>query len=181
MNIGGAMLRVQSVFLLGILLLPTAALAQEEVRIPWRGGWLSEFVDGQRDGELRGELFKPPGTKPAPFIVFLHGCDGLNVKTQGHWATFFTRRGVGFLMVDSFATRHTESACEPSTQPWVRRRADDAASGLAWLAAQPFAKPDRIAVMGQSQGGIATLFTLHEGTAGAGGFVAGLAMYPGCK
>jgi len=36
----------------------------------------------------------------------------------------------------SFATRHTESACEPSTQPCVRRRADDAASGLAWLAAR---------------------------------------------
>ena len=75
-KLGVPMLRIQSVFLFGTLLLPTAALAQEEVRIPWRGGWLSEFVDGQRDGDLRGKLFKPPGTKPAPFIVFLHGCAG---------------------------------------------------------------------------------------------------------
>jgi poly(3-hydroxybutyrate) depolymerase len=173
-------LRKGCIFLFASLL-PTAALALEEVRMRWHGGWLSEFTDGQRDGELRGKLFRPTGTKPAPFVVFLHGCGGLNLKTQSHWATFFTQRGVGFLMVDSFATRRAESACEQRTQPWPRRRADDAASALAWLAAWPFANPDRIGVMGHSHGGTATLLTLHEGTAGARGFVAGLTMYPGCK
>ena len=83
-------------------------------------------------------------------------------------------------MVDSLATRNIRNACGSALPGFVRRRADDAASALQWLAAQPYAKPDRIAVMGQSQGGGAALFTLDERGAGAGGFVAGLAMYPGC-
>jgi len=34
--------------------------------------------------------------------------------------------------------------------------------------------------MGQSQGGTVTLLALKEEAPGAGGFVAGIAMYPGC-
>jgi dienelactone hydrolase len=174
-------LLILSGILLGALSATASAVAQEDVRIPWRAGWLNEFTDGQASGELRAKLFRPAGAKPAPFVVFLHGCAGLNLQNQSHWAKFFAQRGVGFLMVDSFATRNTKNICEPGPQPWGRRRADDATSALAWLAAQPYVKSDRIAVMGQSHGGSSALLALHDGTAGAGGFVAGLAMYPGCN
>jgi dienelactone hydrolase len=168
-----------SYFVVSTLLIPVSAISQEKIRIPWHGGWLNEFNEAQTSGELEASLFRPARVGKAPFVIFLHGCAGLNLQTQSHWAKFFNERGVGVLMVDSFATRNIKSACE-TAQPWPRRRADDAASALAWLATQSFVKSDRIAIMGQSQGGASALLALHEGTAGAVGFVAGLVMYPGC-
>lgn len=159
---------------------PGHAAAQQDVRIPWQGGWLKDFNEGVAAGELAAKLYRPAGDAPAPFIVFLHGCGGASTTQQGHWAEFFTQRGVGFLLVDSLSTRGVQSICNDSKNPWARRRADDAMSALTWLQAQPFVKGDRIALMGQSHGGGSALLALHEGTARGRGFVAGLLMYPAC-
>ncbi len=83
-------------------------------------------------------------------------------------------------MVDSFASRGMTNACENPALELIKRRADDAGSALAWLTMQPFVRRDRIAVMGQSQGGTALLFALNEGVSTANGFAAGLALYPAC-
>jgi dienelactone hydrolase len=45
---------------------------------------------------------------------------------------------------------------------------------------QPYVKSDRVAIMGQSQGGTALLFALSERAGTTDAFVAGLAMYPAC-
>ncbi len=158
----------------------TPAAAEQDVRIPWQGGWLKEFDEGVAAGELAAKLYRPPGSAPTPFVVFLHGCGGANTSLQGHWAEFFNQRGVGFLLVDSLSTRGVRSVCNDAKNPWARRRADDAMSALTWLQAQPFVKTDRIALMGQSHGGGSALLALHEGTARGRGFVAGLLMYPAC-
>lgn len=154
--------------------------AQQEVRFPWKQGWLKEFDDGKPTGDLTGRLFKPAGDAAAPFVVFLHGCAGMSLQLQEHWAQFFVARGVGFLLVDSLGPRRVDSICQDSKNPWARRRADDANSALAWLREQPFARPDRIALMGQSHGGGSALLAIHENTLGGKTFVAGLMMYPAC-
>jgi dienelactone hydrolase len=173
-------LLILSCLLIGALSNPVSAVAQEKVQIPWRAGWAKQFSDEQASGALEARLFRPVGVVKAPFVVFMHHCNGLKLQELSHWAKFFTQRGVGFLMVDSFTTRNIKSACENAPPMLVRQRADDAGSALAWLATQPYVRSDRIAIMGQSQGGTSALFALHEGTPGADGFVAGLAMYPGC-
>jgi len=160
---------------------PMAAAAQEDIKIPWRPDRLRTFDDSNAtSGELNAKLFRPPGDAAAPFVVFLHGCAGLDLNLQGHWARFFNERGVGFLMVDSLATRGVNSLCQNPKGPWASRRSDDAGSALTWLQAQPFVRHDRIALMGQSHGGGSALLGLHENTAGGKGFVAGLVMYPAC-
>ena len=166
--------------LLAIAWLPQPAQAQQDVRIPWKPDRLKEFNDGSSNGELIGKLFRPAGDGPAPFVVFLHGCAGLNVPWQGHWAKFFNERGIGFLMVDSLTTRKVKDICQDTKGPWGSRRSDDAGSALIWLQAQPFVTKDRIAVMGQSHGGGGALLALHQNTVGGKGFIAGLMMYPAC-
>jgi len=164
----------------GALSMPVSALAQEKVRIPWRPGWVSQFDDTQTNGDLEARLFKPANAPKAPFVVFMHGCGGLQLERVAHWGKFFAQRGVGVLMVDSFTTRHVKSVCDRPTLVWIKRRADDGASALAWLTMQPYVNPEKIAIMGQSQGGTAELFALHERIASAPQFVAGIAMYPAC-
>jgi dienelactone hydrolase len=166
--------------LIGALTLPVSAVAQEKVRFPWHPGWASQFDDANTSGELVARLFRPVDAPKAPFVVFMHGCGGLQLERVSHWAKFFTQHGVGFLMVDSFSTRNVKSVCDNPPLEWIKRRADDAASALAWLTMQPYVKSDRVAIMGQSQGGAALLFALSEGAGTTGAFVAGLAMYPPC-
>ena len=166
--------------LVGVLSVPVSAVAQEKVRLPWHPGWASQFDDANTGGELVAKLFRPVHAPKAPFVVFMHGCGGLQLERVSHWAKFFTQRGVGFMMVDSFSTRNVKSVCDNPPLEWIKRRADDAASALAWLTMQPYVKSDRVAIMGQSQGGTAMLFALSGGAGTTDAFVAGLAMYPAC-
>ena len=169
--------------LLGILVCmwwPATALENEEVRIPWRAGRVQQFSDEAENGELTAKLFKP-ATTPAPFILFMHGCGGLNLDGVGHWAEFFTKRGVGVLMVDSLTPRNRQDACADTTPQWVRRRADDAGSALAWLRASGLARQDRIALMGQSQGATAVMLATQKQVASSREIVGTVAMYPACS
>ena len=169
-----------SSLLIGAFSVPVSAVAQEKVRLPWHPGWTSQFDDANTGGELVAKLFRPVHAPKAPFVVFMHGCGGLQLERVSHWAKFFSQRGVGFLMVDSFSTRNVKSECDNPPLEWIKRRADDAASALAWLTMQPYVKSDRVAIMGQSQGGAALLFALSGETGTTNAFVAGLAMYPAC-
>ncbi|MGD9943687.1 MAG: dienelactone hydrolase family protein [Burkholderiaceae bacterium] len=158
-----------------------AQAADQQVRFPWQPGWLKSYDSRSLSGELTGHLFRPAADGRRPFIVFLHGCNGLSLRNVRPWVDFFVREGVGVLMVDSLTPRERAEACGDLREPWVRRRADDATSALSWLASQPYADPQRIALMGQSQGASALLLALHEGNRGGAGFVGGIAMYPGCE
>jgi dienelactone hydrolase len=156
------------------------AYAHRDVKIPWKPDRVQDFSDNNSSGELNGKLFRPAGDAPTPFVVFLHGCGGLDLHLQGHWAKFFNERGIGVLMVDSLTTRRVDSLCQNAKGPWGSRRSDDAGSALVWLQAQLFVRGDRIALMGQSHGGGSALMGIHERTVGGKGFVAGLMMYPAC-
>jgi dienelactone hydrolase len=166
----------------------TGATAQQKVQL--------DSLDGDNHApstRLDGYLFRPARPDAAPFVVFLHGCSGLIsgishriMSRETDWAGKLNARGIGVLMVDSFATRAPGEECSRSGfKAWVyKRRPADAYGALAYLQAQPFVARDRIGLMGWSNGGGATLFAIARASAGrpagfAGpDFRAAVAFYP---
>jgi dienelactone hydrolase len=138
---------------------------------------------------IDGFLTKPEGPGPFPAIVHLHGCGGLPKAVKegtdkGQWSERLAAWGYVVLVVDSFTTRGIEQAC--TTAGPAAPRVGDAYGALAYLAAQPFVDPNRIVLLGFSQGAIAALslvrardFDLFENEA-AHRFKAAVAFYPSC-
>lgn len=137
-------------------------------------------------------LFRPEGDEPRPAVVMMHGCSGLLAKggrffsIYRAWAREFLKAGYVVLVVDSAKSRgfgETCSASEARKVMW-RDRPKDAYAALRFLQAQPYVKPDRIALVGWSQGGGVVLLTVADTSIGrpadlANDFAAGVAFYPG--
>jgi dienelactone hydrolase len=141
---------------------PTAASSEELVRfesVPFRAG-----ESQQRQAVDRGKTPKPPDTVeaylskpegggPFPAVVYLHGCGGLSKSTRDAIAELMTEWGYVTLAVDSFATRGLKHSCDNM----MSAREGDALAALRHLSVQGFVDPQRIAVMGSSQGAIVAL------------------------
>lgn len=136
---------------------------------------------------IDGYLTKPQGKGPFPALVHLHGCSGLpkafkDGSAKGDWSERLAEWGYVVLAVDSFTSRGIDQTCLGSVVP----RVSDAFGALSYLARQPFVDRDRIAVIGFSQGAIATLQavsrheTLLEHEADQR-FRAAVAFYPFCE
>ena len=133
------------------------AAAQEVVRFP--------SLDGGTT--LSGYLYRvgAPGRHPA--VVFMHGCGGLFARgavqsREADWMARLTAAGYAVLMVDSFGPRGQGEMCTAAHQDVsiYAKRARDAYGALAFLQARPDIRPDRIAVIGWSQGGGTVLHTV---------------------
>src|SRR5437868_7067483 len=146
-------------FVLPLLLMACAAALPGggEVRFPGPGR------------ELAGRLYLPetPGRHPA--IVLMHGCSGLwgvggqPTPMYQNWAETLRARGFVALHVDSFGPRGEKEICTQADRPVRpgRERAQDAKAALRWLAARPDVDPDRIHVMGWSNGGSSVLYAIR--------------------
>ena len=175
-----------------LLLWSMTASAQELVHFP-------SFEDngpGRPSTVLDGYLSRPTGEGQHPAVIFLHGCGGLLMgwlmgrkiePGESDWAGELTRRGYAVLMVDSFAPRGRREMCAPRTSDpalYFRNRPRDAYGALLFLQAQPFVRPDRIGIMGWSQGGGALLFAIgtqsfsRPAELPRGDFRAAVAFYP---
>ena len=142
------------------------------------------------------EIVKPEGAGPFPAIVMLHDCSGLGERSSGaprRWAKELVRQGYVIAIPDSFSTRgHAGGVCvDPSpsrNDVSPLRRVPDAYEALAYLRALPYVDGQRIGVMGGSHGGATTLatvgsFPIDPSTLAEQkrhGFVAAIALYPGC-
>lgn len=167
--------------LLSILLtLCLPALAAEQVKIP-----------SSKD-TLRATLYRPAGNDPAPAIVALHGCGGLTSR-NGHlhpqyedWAARLTAAGFVVLFPDSYGSRGLGPQCrvqKRSVRP-ARERVADANAARLWLQSQPFVQADRVFLLGWSNGGSSTLWTVRPQAApkdGSKDFRSAVAFYPGCR
>jgi dienelactone hydrolase len=142
-----------------------------------------EALPPQRGDDLMGELHRPAGDGPFPAIILLHGCAGRSARaSEDALAARFVALGYAVLVVDSFATRGIKIHCT-GDGPAIDRTMD-AYGGLAYLADLPFVDPDRVAVVGYSQGAIAALavVALHGAqTKVAHHFKAAVAYYPSCS
>src|SRR5438105_5403020 len=167
-----------------------AATAQEIVHF----ASLEDNGPGQPSTQLDGYLFRPAGDGRPPAVIGLHGCSGMFIRGTGSlgplyraWAGELTQRGYAVLLVDSFGPRRHGEMC--SVQGFelelLRKRPRDAYGALWFLQAQPFVRGDRVALVGWSQGGGATLSAIGAQSLGRpaqlpqGDFRAAVAFYPG--
>ncbi len=129
---------------------------------------------------LKGYLTRPQGDGPLPAVVLLHGCGGIRPSVREAWPERLAAWGYVVLVVDSFSTRGIKNTCD---RLFVDR-VYDAYGALDFLSGYSFVDPERIALMGFSAGGIATLQAVQLGAAEAlmaQKFKAAIAYYPICS
>jgi len=125
-------------------------------------------------------VLQPAGAGPFPAVIMLHGCGGLGGRDR-MWAERLRAWGYLTLRVNSFAARGLKSVCGGGVLG-PDARVPDALAALAHLRTRPDVDPQRIALMGWSHGGMATLMTLGAAPEEpATGFRAAVAYYPGCR
>ena len=130
-------------------------------------------------------------------VVALHGCGGLYGTTGARkgrlnarheaMADLLVAEGYSAVFPDSLTPRGETELC---TQKIGSRKIDqtqrraDVLGTLAWVAAQPWAQPSRIALLGWSHGGSAVLSATDSTRADVSGQavkpVVAVAFYPGC-
>jgi dienelactone hydrolase len=130
---------------------------------------------------IEGYLSKPEGDGPFAAIVYLHGCAGLSENVRKNMARLMTGWGYVSLAVDSFAPRGIQDQCTHLAPT----RLGDALAALSYLSRLPLVDPQRIAVVGSSQGAIVALklASTYEDIFDAPRdlrFIAAVAYYPMC-
>ncbi|WP_420346647.1 dienelactone hydrolase family protein [Pelagibius sp.] len=172
--------------ILGLLVVVLAiqgrALADEPLRFT--------SLDGVT--ELTAQLYQPEAQPPFPALVLLHGCSGLGPgggipAIYAAWTRVLVERGYAVLLVDSAGPRGFGETCGrgPERSTMYRDRPKDAYAALAFLQASDFVRPDRVGLIGWSQGGAAVLLSIVRESIGRPAppprhdFRAAVAFYPG--
>ncbi|WP_293181534.1 S9 family peptidase [Oceanithermus sp.] len=111
--------------------------------------------------EIEAYLTLPPGREPRglPTVIFPHG---------GPWyrdvwgfdpiAQWLANRGFAVLQPNfRGSTGYGKTLLNAGNKEWGRKMQDDLTDGVRWLVEQGIADPERVAIMGGSYGGYATL------------------------
>jgi dienelactone hydrolase len=168
------------------------ARAQEKVSFPSTDGDLK----GGTPTIINGYLYKPFGPGPFAAVISIHGCDGVaNEKGEvrplyGTWGEVLSQKGYAVLLIDSFQPRGHVSLCAMLpvfSRPILPNRETpmDAFGAMNYLRSRPDVQPDKIAILGQSYGGMAMMFTIANGAlpkdlSQEKDFRAAIALYPNC-
>lgn len=114
-----------------------------------------------RDGlTIHGYLTKPLGVPaPAPAVLLVHGGpwvrDTWGYRPQAQW---LANRGYAVLQVNyRGSTGYGKDFLNAGNREWGAKMHDDLIDGVNWLVEQGIADQDKIAIMGGSYGGYATL------------------------
>jgi dienelactone hydrolase len=121
---------------------------------------------------LHGFLHVPAGAGPFPVIVYNHGSERLPGAKDGQ-AEFFVPRGFAVFVphrrghgrsrdVGSYIGDMSEDPDAFVAE--LVAQSDDVMAAVAWVRAQPFADPGKIAAIGCSLGGIESLLAAERGT-----------------
>ena len=159
---------------------PASAVAPEHMDIP-EGGLV-----------LHATLYRPDGAGPFPAVVALHDCGGLihrpmtQTQLYDEWAKTLVAHGFAVLFPDSFGSRGLGSQCGEQNRNVhaSKERVADANAARLWLQAQNYIRPERISLVGWSNGGAAVLWTIRPTTAprdGGADFRSAVALYPSCR
>ena len=104
--------------------------------------------------DVPGQIYTPWGAGPFPAVVLLHGCHGVSASTR-QWAEWFRDLGYVALVVDSWAARGMTEGCSPASPDVPNtERFDDGVGALRFLRTRREVDPDRVGVVGWSNGGV---------------------------
>ncbi|MDY7024030.1 MAG: prolyl oligopeptidase family serine peptidase, partial [Cyanobacteriota bacterium] len=117
-----------------------------------------------RDGlTIHGYLTKPVGVStPVPTVMLVHGGpwarDFWGYDPEAQW---LANRGYAVLQLNfRGSTGYGKDFVNAANREWAGKMHDDLIDGVNWLVEQKIAQPDKIAIMGGSYGGYATLVGL---------------------
>jgi dienelactone hydrolase len=102
-------------------------------------------------------VFLPPGNDKVPAVVLVHGSGGIYNAELDYWPKQFNAAGIAVFTLDMFGPRGVQSTAEDQSQVPFPADVADAFAALRVLATHPRIDRQRIAIMGFSRGGTATL------------------------
>jgi dienelactone hydrolase len=181
-------------FAVGLALVTATSMADAQQKVTFPS--LDSDLTGGKPTTVSGFLYQPEGPGPFPAVVGLHGCNGLLDK-QGKiealyatWGEILSKEGYIVLLADSFSPRGYGDLCavQPiSARPVLpyRETPRDAFGAMEYLRSRSDVRPESIAILGQSYGGMAMLFTVAHDTLPNSvppnkDFRAAIAFYPNC-
>jgi dienelactone hydrolase len=126
----------------------------------WTPKTLGELMQGNKSTEtvnVVGHLFLPPGTDKVPAVVLVHGSGGIYSALLDYWPKQFNAAGIAVFTLDMFGPRGVQSTAEDQSQVPFAADVADVFAALRILATHPRVDAQRIALMGFSRGGTATL------------------------
>jgi dienelactone hydrolase len=146
-----------------------------------------QFLSGNKKGDpaqIAGELRQPVGDGPFPVVVLVHGSGGVGGNVD-RWAVELNYIGVSAFILDCFSGRGIRSTILDQSRLGSLAMIFDAYRALEFLVKQPSLDANRIALMGFSKGGFATLYASMKRFQGyfappGAEFAAYLPFYPRC-
>lgn len=111
---------------------------------------------------IAGHLFLPETVGKAPAVLLLHGSGGLYRAMLDYWPKLLNRQGIAVFSLDRFGPRGVKSTAEDQSLIPFAADVADAFAALRLLSTHPRLDARRIAVLGFSRGGIASLRTAVE-------------------
>lgn len=141
---------------------------------------------------IQARLLLPHGAGPFPAVVALHGCGGSSnargelMRRDRDWAARWVGQGQAVLLPDSFGSRGLGSQCgvaDRQVRPG-RERVSDVEAARAFLQGRADIRPDRISLVGWSNGASTVLYALSSRRRPGDGrpdFHQAIAFYPGCR
>ena len=169
-------LALGAVFVLCVNFWGTAAPGGETVTF--------KSADSTMNAPIPAAVYRPQGNGPFPGVVLLHDCSGLH-PYQADWAAWLQGTGYVAILPDSLSPRNLTTTCGSSGGFTMRDHALDGLGALAYLRSRSDVSPTKVAVMGWSFGGGATLISasarfINGNHPDGGGYQAAIALYPVC-
>jgi dienelactone hydrolase len=141
---------------------------------------------------LHGFLFRPEGRGPFPGVVALHGCGGLLARPGKigslfvEWGNRLAASGLAVVFPDSYGSRGLGGQCHVRDRKVraAHEQLADAVAARLWLLSQSWVVKERIALLGWSDGGVASLWAVRRRGATADStpdFRSAVALYPSCR
>lgn len=98
---------------------------------------------------IKGDLYLPKGEGKHPVVVFAHG-SGPSTRGVGFFTTFFLQLGIGVLTYDKQGAGESNGDWETAS---LDELANDLLAGVDFLRTRKNIEPNKIGIMGNSQGG----------------------------